>query len=166
MLREADERPREEAEDEVVDAGGAGGDDARDVLVGHERALEHRVVAARRAHAEHVPRVLDRVALRVARHEAVDDLRRRRVAHVHPVHAEARPHRRQAAERFASGESVAAVHASRPSSSTADRGCRCHARRARPRRLRRPPLPRESTRATCRRRATGRPRRRPSSCAC
>ena len=30
----------------VVDAGGAGRHDARDVLVRHERALEHGVVAA------------------------------------------------------------------------------------------------------------------------
>src|SRR2546430_3668949 len=48
------------SEHEHVDAGGARRDDARDVFVGDERALEDRVVAARRAHAEHVPRLLDR----------------------------------------------------------------------------------------------------------
>ena len=108
MLREANERPGEEAEDEHVGAGRACRHDARDVLVRDERAVEQGVVAARGAHAEDVPRFLDRVALRVARHEGVHDFRCRRIARVHAVHAEARPDGRQAAKCLAAGELVAA----------------------------------------------------------
>ena len=84
-VAKVDERPREEAQHEHVDAGGAGRNDGRDVLVGHERAVEDRVVAARRAHAQHVPGVLDGVAAGRARHERMDDFRRVRIAGIQTV---------------------------------------------------------------------------------
>ena len=90
-VRKPGEPPREKSEDEHVDAGDAGRDHARDVLVRHERALEERVVAARRAHAHHVPRFLDREARRVAREEAVDDLWILGIARVEPVQPQPRP---------------------------------------------------------------------------
>ena len=83
----------------------------RDVLVGDEGVVEDRVVALGRAHAEHVPRLLDVVALGVARHERVHDLRSGRVARVHRVHAEEGPHRRQRAEDLVAGDLPAAVDA-------------------------------------------------------
>ena len=50
-------------EHERVGARETGGNDTRDVLVGDERAVDDRVVAARRPHAERVPRLVDDVAL-------------------------------------------------------------------------------------------------------
>ena len=108
-VRERGQRPGEKPEDEHVGAGDAGRDHARDVLVRDERAFEHGVVAARRAHAHDVPCVLDRVAFRLTRHEKVNDFQRVRIARVHGVPAEPRPHGRQAAERLPAGELVAAV---------------------------------------------------------
>ena len=60
MLREGRLGPGEDAEHEQVGAGEARRDDPRDVAVGHERAVEDGVVAARGAHAERVPRLVDR----------------------------------------------------------------------------------------------------------
>src|ERR1700692_1591565 len=50
-------------------------------------------------------------ALRAARQERVDDLRRGRIAGVHGVHPEPRPDWSQAAKGFAPGEAPAAVDA-------------------------------------------------------
>ena len=80
------------------------------MLVRHERALEDGVVAAGRAHAEDVPGFLDRDAGGVPRQEAVHDAGGGRIARVEAVQAQPRPYRCQAAERFAAGEAVAAVH--------------------------------------------------------
>ena len=110
-VAEPEKRPREEAEDEWVDPGRSGGHHPGDVSIGNHGAFEDRVVAARGAHAEHIPRLLDSVALRLARHERVHDFRLRRIARVHPVDAQIRPDRAQAPERLASREPVAAVHA-------------------------------------------------------
>src|SRR5262249_49540984 len=77
---------------------------AADVAIGDEDTLEDRVVAARRAHAEDVPRLLDAIALRFARHERVDDLRLGRIGQVDAVNPEIRPDRGQTAERFPPGE--------------------------------------------------------------
>ena len=63
------------------------------------------------AHAEHVPGVLDAVALGRPGHERVNDLGRGRVAGVQAVQAEEGPHGREAAEELVPGEAVAAVDA-------------------------------------------------------
>ncbi len=82
----------------------AGRADERHALVGHERPVEDRVLARRRAHAERVPGLLDPVARRVAGQERVDDARAGRVARVHAVQPEVRPDGREAAEGLATGE--------------------------------------------------------------
>ncbi len=58
-VAEAEERPGEDAEDEAIDASGTGRDDAGDVVVRHEYAVEDGVVALRGAHAEHIPDFID-----------------------------------------------------------------------------------------------------------
>ena len=112
-VRKVDERPGEKPDDEHIGAGRARGDHAPDVLIGHKRAFEHCVVAARRAHPHHVPRFFDRVAFGVARQKEVDNLRRLWIARVHGVPAEPRPHRRKAAKRLPAGQFVAGVDALR-----------------------------------------------------
>ena len=86
-VRKIDERPGEKPGDKHVSAGRAGREHARDVFVGHKRAFEYGVVAACRTHPHHVPRLLDRVAFRVARQKEVDNLWRLRIARVHGVPA-------------------------------------------------------------------------------
>ena len=112
-VREAEHPPGEDREVERRGGGHAGGADERHALVGHERAVEDRVLARRRAHAERVPGLLDPVALRVAGQERVDDARAGRVARVHPVQSEVRPDGREAAEDLAAGEVPAALGALR-----------------------------------------------------
>src|SRR5439155_9450129 len=68
--RETGERYPEEGEDELVDA--AGGQDAGDVLIRYEGALENGVVAARGPHAERIPGLLDPVAGSIAWQEPMD----------------------------------------------------------------------------------------------
>ena len=93
MLANVQLGPGEDAEHEEIGAGEAGGHDARDVLVGDERALEDRVVAARRRACPSVSHVstID-VALGVARHERVDDLRVGRIGRVHARGCPSRVH--------------------------------------------------------------------------
>jgi hypothetical protein len=94
---------------EQARSGEAGRAHHRDAVVGHEGALQHRVLARGGAHPERVPRLLDRVAVGVAVEEAVHDLRVRRVARVQPMDAEVVPDRRQAAKNLVARESPAAL---------------------------------------------------------
>ena len=106
---EPGERPLEDGQDEEVGACEPRRHHPGDVPVGHDRALEHGVVARGGAHPEDVPRVLDAIALGAPGHEGVDDLRSRGVARVHAVEAEEGPHRGQASEVLVPGEAVATV---------------------------------------------------------
>ena len=105
---EARQRPGEDAQHERVHL--AGRHDARDVLVGHEGAVQHHVVAACRAHAQRVPGLDDAVAVVAARQEGVHDLRPAVGIGPDRVQAVARPYRRQAAEHLVAGEAEPAVH--------------------------------------------------------
>src|SRR5262249_24455777 len=89
-------RPSEDRQHEEI--GGAGRQLPGDVAIRHEGAVENRVVTPGRAHAERVPRLLDRVALGLTRQERVDDLRSFGIGRVHRVNPEARPYGRKAAE--------------------------------------------------------------------
>jgi hypothetical protein len=108
-VRETQQAPGEHSELEQAGTGEARGADQADPLVGDDGAVQDRVVALGRAHAEHVPGRLDAVPMSVSGQEAVDDPRVVRVAGVHAVHAEVGPHRRQAAEHLVAGEHPAAV---------------------------------------------------------
>ena len=110
-VRKVDQRPREKSSNEHVGSGGARGDHAWDVLVGHKRSVEHRVVASCSAHPHHIPRFFDRVAFRVPCQKEVDNLPRFRIARVHGVSAEPRPHRRKTAERLPTGDLIATLDA-------------------------------------------------------
>lgn len=88
---------------------GAGRHDDRHQLVGHERPVEHGVVAGGGPHPHGVPGALDAVPRGVAGQEAVDDPRRRRIGRVHGMEAQVRPHRRKAAEHLAPGDRPPAV---------------------------------------------------------
>src|SRR2546423_10555627 len=110
-IGEAHQRPGEYREYKCVDSCAPGRHHPRDISVGNECVFQNSVIAARGAHAENVPGFLDDVTAVIARHERVDDLRMLRVARVHSVQAETRPHRRQAAKLLATGEAIAALHA-------------------------------------------------------
>ena len=112
-VREAQHSPGEDRKVERRRAGHAGRADERHPLIWHERAVEDRVLARRRPHAERVPRLLDPEALRVACKERVDDTRAGRIARVHPVQSEVRPDGREAAEGLATGEPPASLDALR-----------------------------------------------------
>src|SRR5206468_9848349 len=107
--RETGERYPEEGKDELVDA--AGGQDAGDVLIGYEGALENGVVAARGPHAERVPGLLDSVAGAIAWQEPVDYPWVRRVGGVHSVYAVAGPHGRKTTEHLVARKLVAPLDA-------------------------------------------------------
>src|SRR5205807_9146892 len=109
-ISESQKRPRENAQNELIDASGAGGHDASDQAIGNERAVENRVVAARGAHTEDVPRFDDREAVAFSRKKSVNDFRFLRIAGVHPVQTEVGPDGSEAAERFSAREFVSAVH--------------------------------------------------------
>jgi len=84
-VREAEQPPGEDRELEQARAREPGRREERDPLVRHERAVEQRVVARGRAHAQRVPGLADLVAVRAAREEAVHHARVLGVARVHPV---------------------------------------------------------------------------------
>jgi hypothetical protein len=112
-VAESQERPRQQTEHEGIEPRRARRHDSRDVAIGHERAVENGVVAARRTHAEDIPGLLDAVPFRVPRHERMYHLWRRRIRDIHPVNPEIGPDGCEAAERFAAGEPVASVDAFR-----------------------------------------------------
>ncbi len=109
MLAKVGLGPGEDAQDELVRPGEAGRYHPGDVLVGHERTLEHGVVAAGGTHAERVPSLEDAVTAGVARHEGVDDLRVCGVARVHGVQAQPRPDWRERAKDLMPVELVATL---------------------------------------------------------
>ena len=106
---EPHQRPGEDAEHEGV--GRARRQDAGDVAIRHEGAVQHHVVAAGRAHAHRVPGLDDLIAGRLAGHEDVDDFRAALGVRPRRVQAVARQHRRQAAEHLVPGDAEAALHA-------------------------------------------------------
>src|SRR5207249_11444407 len=80
----------ENAQNERVDA--SGGNEAPDIAVGHEHALQDSVVASRGPHSERVPGLLDRVTLAVAGNEGMNYPGAGRVAGIHRMDTEPRPH--------------------------------------------------------------------------
>ena len=112
-------------------------DDPTDAGVGDEHAVEDRVVALRRPHAERVPGLDDGDARAGPLDEGVHDLRTARGVGVDGVGAEPGPGRAVGAELLAAGEAVAALDPLGVARSTAARGCRCRPRRGRRRTRRR-----------------------------
>ena len=105
---EARQAPGEDAQHERVHL--AGRNDAGDVLVRHEGAVQHHVIALRRAHAQRVPGLDDAIPVVAARQEGVHDLRPAIGVRPHRVQPVARPYRGEAAEHLVAGEAEAAVH--------------------------------------------------------
>ena len=127
---ESEQGPGEDRHVEQTGAGEPGRAHERDQLVGHERLVEHRVLALRRPHAEGVPRVDDLVRPAVlAGDEAVDDLRRRRIRRVHGVEPAERPHGREAAEDLVTADQPAAVDSRGGGRRQHQAACRCRPRR-------------------------------------
>ena len=89
----------------------ARGDDAPDLLIGDEGAVEHRVVALRRPHAERVPRLDHRHAGRGPLDEGVDDLRAAGRIGVDGVRTQPFPGRAVGTELLAARQAIATGHA-------------------------------------------------------
>src|SRR5215471_3625442 len=105
-VRETQKAPGEHRQYKAVDSRSTRWQYSPYIAVGNEGVLDDGVVTARCTHAEYVPRLLDRVSRRVARHKGMNHLRLSRVAHVHGVQTESGPDGREATEHLSSGEAV------------------------------------------------------------
>src|SRR6185503_13512863 len=103
--------PGKYAKHKMVNARAARRHDSRDVPIWNKGIFQNGIVAARRAHSEHIPGFLDQIAGAVARHESVHDLWLFGIAGIYSMQAKARPDGSQAAEHFSSREAIAAIDA-------------------------------------------------------
>src|SRR3979411_1068569 len=90
----------------MIEASRASRHNARHIAVRHKDTIQNRVLAPRGAHAEHIPRLFNAIALGAPRHERMHDLRCVGIARIHAVKAEIGPYRRETSEGLSSCESI------------------------------------------------------------